>query len=91
MKGLINFWNDEKGYGFITAEGRTRQYFFHYSNFQEGHRPIIRYRVTFEVGPGKGGRGEQAINVRLVDMTPVIESPAVIAGFEEALNAGGVE
>ena len=90
MQGFIRHWNDDKGYGFITEATTGRQYFFHYSNFPQDHRPIIRHRVTFEVGPGKGGRGEQAINVRLVDMTP--QTPAaVVAGVEAALNAGRAE
>ncbi len=86
MRGFISYWNDDKGYGFITEATTGRQYFFHHSNFPHDHRPIIRYRVTFEVAPGKNGKRDQATNVRLVDMTP--QSSTVIAGVEEALNGG---
>jgi len=87
LQGVIGFWNEAKGYGFVTSG--IRQYFLHWSNVPKGYRPVVNYRVTFEVGPGKDGKREQAVNVRFADMTP--QTPAaVVAGVEAALkNAGG--
>ncbi len=91
LKGFIKFWNDDKGFGFISCG--THQYFLHHSNFQKGRRPVAHCRVVFELGPGRRPRTEQAINVYIDDTTPQDISPAVVAGFEDVLkkNAGGVE
>jgi len=32
MKGKIVSWKDDKGFGFITPEGKSEQVFFHISS-----------------------------------------------------------
>jgi cold shock CspA family protein len=63
MFGRITFWNQAKGFGFISVP-TSEQFFFHYSNF-EGI-PKLADRVTFDLGdPVEVGKRTQAVNVRI--------------------------
>lgn len=65
MEGIIKKLN-EKGFGFITPEGETKDIFFHkndlvgaeFNNLREGDK------VTFEKEDSE--KGPRAINVKLV-------------------------
>ena len=61
----MKFFNNEKGYGFISREDGD-DVFVHYSNIQgSGYRSLEEgQRVEFDVAPGR--KGEEAQNVRLV-------------------------
>jgi len=61
----VKFFNNEKGYGFISRED-GEDVFVHYSNIQgSGYRSLEEgQRVEFDVAPGR--KGEEAQNVRLV-------------------------
>lgn len=63
--GTVKFFNDEKGYGFISREDGD-DVFVHYSNIQgSGYRSLEEgRRVEFDVGPGR--KGEEAQNVRMI-------------------------
>ncbi|WP_419846407.1 cold-shock protein [Candidatus Poriferisocius sp.] len=65
MQGTVKFFNNEKGYGFISRDGGD-DVFVHYSNIAgEGHRSLNEGQtVEFEVAPGR--KGEEAQNVRVV-------------------------
>ncbi|ELE2040528.1 cold shock and DUF1294 domain-containing protein [Vibrio vulnificus] len=57
IKGQIIEWNDEKGYGFISAIGGELKVFFHISSVtNRGYRPKIKDNVTFNVAEDKKGR-----------------------------------
>ncbi len=60
--GVVNFFNTEKGYGFIVANENGESYFTHADNLvdqiQDGDK------VSFEIG--KGPKGPIATEVRLV-------------------------
>jgi len=60
--GTVKWFNDAKGFGFITLENGT-DVFVHYSAIQgDGHRSLADgERVTFEVV--KGPKGLQAAKV----------------------------
>lgn len=54
IKGQIIEWNDEKGYGFISAIGGELKVFFHISSVtNRGYRPKIKDSVTFDVAEDK--------------------------------------
>jgi len=61
MQGTVKFYNESKGYGFITEDETQKDYFVHSS----GVKTKIKNndKVTFEVGEGK--KGPMAIDVQL--------------------------
>jgi len=60
-KGVVTFFNDSKGFGFIRDMENKQSVFVHANNLQE---PIKENNiVTFEIG--KGPKGPTALNVAL--------------------------
>lgn len=60
QQGQVKFYNDQKGFGFITHDGGD--IFFHIKQCQEGYMPQQDDQVTFEVTEGRDGR-PSAVNV----------------------------
>jgi cold shock protein len=60
MKGKVKFYNEMKGFGFITGED-NKDYFVHQSGLTDGVRLNNEDEVTFDVE--KGDRGLKAVNV----------------------------
>ena len=60
-KGVVKFFNESRGYGFIKEENTQKDYFVHSS----GLRDIIQENdeVIFDLEMGK--KGLNAVNVRL--------------------------
>lgn len=54
MKGNVKFFNEVKGFGFITGED-GKEYFFHNSGLNEGESVDKGDSVTFEVEQGDKG------------------------------------
>ncbi len=65
MQGTVKFFNNEKGYGFISREGGD-DVFVHYSNIDgDGYKSLEEGQaVEFDVAPGR--KGEEAQNVRVL-------------------------
>jgi CspA family cold shock protein len=63
--GTVKFFNNEKGFGFISRE-QGEDVFVHFSNIQgTGYRTLQEgQQVEFDVAPGR--KGEEAQNVRVV-------------------------
>lgn len=73
MKGTVKWFNDMKGYGFITDESE-KDYFVHYTSIRmKGRKALCEDdHVEFEIGDGTNGR-EQAVNVQPVLTMQMIE------------------
>ena len=67
--GTVKFFNDAKGYGFITREEGADVFVHHASIIAEGFRTLAEGdRVSFEVVDGP--KGPQAKNVVRVTLEP---------------------
>lgn len=64
--GLVKWFNDAKGYGFIQQEGSEKDVFVHYTAIQgEGFKTLAEgQKVEFELIDGP--KGPQAANVSKV-------------------------
>lgn len=67
-KGVVKWFNAEKGYGFIAREGGQPDVFVHHTAINmAGFRKLEEGdAVTFEVEAGKNGKGPQAVNVQRI-------------------------
>ncbi|QTF91695.1 cold-shock protein [Halomonas sp. BM-2019] len=65
--GTVKWFNDTKGYGFISPDDGGDDLFAHFSEIQaDGFKTLQDgQKVTFEVTQGK--KGLQASNIRLAD------------------------
>lgn len=64
FKGIVKWFNSQKGYGFITSEGKD--IFVHYTGIEaEGYKSLTeRQNVVFDTVDSE--KGVQAINVVVV-------------------------
>ncbi len=65
IKGKVKWFNNSKGYGFITREDGGADVFVHFSAIStEGYKSLAEGNaVEFEVTQGQ--KGPQAVNVKL--------------------------
>jgi hypothetical protein len=88
MIGRITYWNNPKGFGFITVanvDGNATfqtQYFFHHSNFDG--TPVLGAIVVFNLGdPVAIGKKIQAVGIRYA--TP---AEIELANYARSFGAG---
>lgn len=60
--GTVKFFNDSKGYGFITEEGSNSEYFVHISGLIDE----VRQGDTVEFELKEGKKGMNAVNVKVI-------------------------
>jgi CspA family cold shock protein len=61
-KGIVKFFNESKGFGFITEEGTNKEHFVHISGLIDEIRE--NDQVEFELQEGK--KGLNAVNVKVI-------------------------
>ena len=63
--GIVKFFNEEKGFGFISTE-TDGDIFVHVSSIEQPAQPalVTGQNVQFDIGQGR--KGPEATNVRIV-------------------------
>lgn len=61
-KGTVKFFNNAKGFGFITEEGTNKEYFVH----QSGLISDIREGDVVEFELKEGKKGLNAVSVKVI-------------------------
>ena len=61
--GTVKWFNEAKGYGFITPEDGSKDLFVHYSNIQGAGYKTLNEGATVEYESRPGQKGPEAINV----------------------------
>lgn len=61
--GTVKWFNDAKGFGFITPDGGGEDLFAHFSSIQMNGFKTLKegQRVSFEIA--QGPKGQQALNI----------------------------
>lgn len=74
MQGTVKWFNNQKGYGFIT-DSEGKDVFVHYNNIvMDGFRYLVKDDIVdFELGSGNDGR-QQAVNVKLIVSIEVLKN-----------------
>ncbi|MBI3088552.1 MAG: cold-shock protein [Candidatus Omnitrophica bacterium] len=62
-RGTVKWFNDQKGYGFITPEDGSKDVFVHYSAVQGDGFKSLRDGQLVEFEVTHGPKGPQAANV----------------------------
>ncbi|AVA21876.1 MULTISPECIES: cold-shock protein [Rhizobium] len=65
-KGIVKFFNQDKGFGFITPDGGAKDVFVHISALQASGIQSLRegQQVTFDTEPDRMGKGPKAVNIK---------------------------
>jgi len=61
-KGTVKFFNESKGFGFITEEGSNKDHFVHISGLIDDIREgdVVEFELT------EGKKGMNAVNVKVI-------------------------
>ncbi len=62
-KGTVKWFNDQKGYGFITPEDGEKDLFVHHSSIQGEGFKSLQEGQSVEFEQTEGQKGPQASNV----------------------------
>lgn len=65
-KGIVKFFNQDKGFGFITPDGGAKDVFVHISALQAAGLQTLKdgQQVEFDTEPDRMGKGPKAVNIR---------------------------
>ncbi len=64
MKGKVKWFNDQKGFGFITPEDGSKDLFVHHSSIQASGFKTLAENQAVEFDVEQSEKGPRAANVR---------------------------
>ena len=66
--GTVKFFNQAKGYGFVSPDDGGKDVFVHITAVQRSGIPELSegLKISYEVQPDKRGRGPQAVELQLI-------------------------
>ena len=69
QSGIVKFFNQSKGFGFITPDDGSKDVFVHVSAVERSGVPPLDQgmRVSFETEPDKRGKGPKAVNLMIAE------------------------
>jgi CspA family cold shock protein len=67
QKGVVKFFNADKGYGFIKPDDGSGDIFVHVTAVEQaGLRALSEgQKIAYEIEPDKKGKGPKAVNIRV--------------------------
>ncbi len=71
IKGMVKFFNEEKGYGFINEKGSKNSFFVHVNGLIDEIKDNDKVTFTLESGP----KGLVAVNVKLLKDEKAPQAP----------------
>jgi CspA family cold shock protein len=63
-QGTVKWFNESKGYGFITPEGGGKDLFAHFSEIQAAGFKTLQEGQRVEFNVSQGAKGPQATQIR---------------------------
>jgi len=66
MKGTVKWFNDQKGFGFITPEDGSKDLFVHHSSIQMDGFKSLQENQAVEFDVEQSDKGPRAGNVKAV-------------------------
>ena len=81
--GTVKWFNDAKGFGFITPDDGGEDLFAHFSAISMNGFKTLKegQKVSFEVTQGPKGKQASNINNVWLPIRPSLKTPATIGGF----------
>ncbi len=67
MKGTVKWFNDQKGFGFITPEDGSKDLFVHHSSIQADGFKTLRENQQVEFEVEQAEKGPRAANVKAIN------------------------
>jgi CspA family cold shock protein len=66
VQGKVKWFNNQKGYGFITPENGSEDVFVHHNNIQmDGYKSLQEGQMV-EFKTEQGNKGLQAVEVKVI-------------------------